>query len=155
PERLLFRRLSVFAGSFELATAEAVCSDALLEAQGIEGLVFGLVERSLLQLTVAAGPTRYRLLEPGRPYAGGRLAESGERDSVAQRHAEWFLAVARQAEAGERGQDQQGWLQRLEANRGDLRAALGWFGGHDSDAALAMGAALSWYWVTRGHFAEG
>ena len=155
PERLLFRRLSVFAGSIELSTAEVVCSGARLEAQDIEGLVFSLVEHSLLQLTATAGPTRYRLLEPVRQYGVERLAESGEQDAVAERHAAWFLAVARQAEEGERGQDQRGWLERLDTNRDDLRAALGWFRGHDSDAALTMGAALSWYWVTRGHFAEG
>jgi predicted ATPase/DNA-binding CsgD family transcriptional regulator len=155
PERLLFRRLSVFAGSFELSTAEAVCSDARLEAQDIEGLVFRLVEHSLLQLTATAGPTTYRLLEPVRQSGSERLAESGEQDAVAERHAAWFLAVACQAEEGERGQDQRDWLERLDANRDDFRAALGWCCGHDSDAALTMGSALSWYWVTRGHFAEG
>jgi predicted ATPase len=155
PQRMLFRRLSVFTGSFELATAEAVCSDAHLGAHVIEGIVFSLVERSLLQLTATAGPTTYRLLEPVRQYAVERLAESGEQEAVAERHATWFLGVARQAEQGERGQDQQGWLQRLDANRDDLRTAFGWFRGHDGDAALTMGAALSWYWVTRGHFAEG
>jgi non-specific serine/threonine protein kinase len=155
PERLLFRRLSVFAGSFELSTAAVVCSDARLDAQDVEGVVFSLVEHSLLQLTATAAPTRYRLLEPVRQYGVERLAESGEVEAVAMRHAAWFHALARQAMEGERDEDQRGWLRRLDACWDDLRAALVWFGGHDSSAALTMAAALSWYWVTRGHFAEG
>jgi non-specific serine/threonine protein kinase len=155
PEQQLFRRLSVFAGSFDLSSAEAVCSDASLQTQDIEGPVFHLVEHSLLQLAATAGPTRYRLLEPVRQYGRERLAESGEHDAVTGRHAAWFHAVARQAVEGERSQDQRGWLQRLDAHRDDLRAALGWLSGHGSDAVLTMGTALSWYWVTRGNFAEG
>jgi predicted ATPase/DNA-binding CsgD family transcriptional regulator len=155
PERLLFRRLAVFAGAFELSTAEAVCPDADLRAPDVEDLLFRLVERSLLQPTTTAGPTRYRLLEPVRQYGAELLEQSGERPALAGRHAAWFHALARQAEDGERGQDQREWLNRLEANRDDLRAALGWLRGYDVEAELTMATALSWYWVTRGHFAEG
>ena len=154
-EGLLFRRLSVFAGAFELRTAESVCSDAGLRAQDVGELVFNLVGRSFLQLAPGAGSTRYRFLEPVRQYGVERLARSSEQPAFAGRHAAWFLALAQQAAEGERGRDQKGWLERLDANRGDLRSALAWFRGHDVGSGLAMATALSWYWVTRGHFAEG
>jgi predicted ATPase len=154
-ERLLFRRLAVFAGAFDLATAEAVCADATMDARDIGDLLYGLVERSLLQPITGAGPTRYRLLEPVRRYGVERLADSGEQPALAARHAARFRALAHQAEQGERGRDQQDWLERLEASRDDLRTTLAWLRAHDVESALAMAAALTWYWLTRGHLAEG
>jgi len=155
-ERRLLRRLSVFAGAFDLETAEGVCAGAGLSPGDVTELVFRLVERSLVQPeTARRGPDRYRLLEAVRQYAAERLAESGEQHAVAAHHAACHLALARRAEREERGQDQTGWLERLEADLDNLRAALGWYRGHDVDAWLALASALSWFWVTRGHFAEG
>ncbi|HXM55281.1 MAG TPA: LuxR C-terminal-related transcriptional regulator [Candidatus Dormibacteraeota bacterium] len=155
-ERRLFRRLAIFAGGFEIDVAEAVCAAPDLERDDVGELVFRLVERSLLQLEPRrAGADRYRLLEAVRQYAAERLAESGEGPAVAARHAAAYLVLARRAEREERGQDQTGWLQRLAADGDNLRAALDWCRGHDGDAWLTLAAALSWFWITRGHFAEG
>ncbi|HEY7198879.1 MAG TPA: LuxR C-terminal-related transcriptional regulator [Candidatus Dormibacteraeota bacterium] len=155
-ERGLLRRLSVFAGTFDLETAEGVCAGAGLAPGDVSELVFHLVERSLVQAeTGRRGPDRYRLLEPVRRYAAERLAQSGEQPVVAERHAACCLALARRAEREERGQDQTGWLRRLEMELDNLRAALAWYRGHDVDAWLALASALSWFWVTHGHYAEG
>jgi predicted ATPase/DNA-binding NarL/FixJ family response regulator len=155
-ERRLFRRLAVFAGGFELTTAEVVCSGAGLEPGDVSALVLDLAERSLVQLeTGRRGPDRYRLLESIRQFAAERLHESGEGFAIRQRHASWYLALAERAEGEERGMDQDGWLTRLETDLDNIRAALEWFRRRDTGAALAMATALSWFWVTRGHFAEG
>jgi predicted ATPase/DNA-binding CsgD family transcriptional regulator len=155
-QRQLFRHVSVFAGGFDLAAAEAVCPGDALQQGEVSELVFHLVERSLLQPeTGRPGPDRYSLLEAVRQYAAERLRESGEPAAVAERHAACYLALARRAEREERGQDQRGWLERLEADLDNLRAALDWYRRHDVAAWLAMATTLSWLWVTHGRFAEG
>ena len=155
-QRQLFHRLSVFAGGFELATAEAVCSGPGLEPDAVGDLVFDLVERSLLQPdTGRLGPDRYTLLESVRQYAAERLRGSGERAAIAERHAAWYLALARRAEREERGRDQDGWLDRLERDMDNLRAALDWYRRHDVASCLEMATALAWLWITHGHFGEG
>jgi non-specific serine/threonine protein kinase len=155
-ERWLFRRVSVFSGGFDLASAEAVCTGDGLEPSDVGGLVFRLVERSLLVPdTGGPGPTRYRLLETVRQYGAARLARSGELPAVAERHAAHHLALAEAAGRAERGADQPGWLRRLESDLGNLRVALGWLRSRDVDRCLHMAGVLSWFWETRGHFAEG
>ncbi|HSR22349.1 MAG TPA: AAA family ATPase, partial [Candidatus Eisenbacteria bacterium] len=155
-QRRLFSRVAVFSGGFELGTAEVVCSGAGLEPGDVGDLVFGLVERSLLQPdTNRPGPDRYTVLEALRQYGAERLRESGEQDAVAGRHAAWYLALAQRAGREERGQDQGGWLERLEAELDNLRVALDWYRRHDVSSWLAMATALSWLWVTHGRFGEG
>jgi non-specific serine/threonine protein kinase len=154
-ERRVFRRLAVFGGGFELSACEAICAGDGVQVEEVGGLVFRLVERSLLQVDLQRSPARYRLLEPIRQYAAERLAESGERPAVAERHAAHFLALAEQAEREERGEDQSGWLERLQGELDNLRIALAWFGARNAGAGLRMASALSWFWVTRGHYIEG
>jgi predicted ATPase/DNA-binding CsgD family transcriptional regulator len=154
-ERRVFRRLAVFGGAFELSACEAICAGDGVHAEEVGGLVFRLVERSLLQVDLQRSPARYRLLEPIRQYAAERLAESGERPAVAERHATHFLTLAEQAERAERGEDQPGWLEHLQGELDNLRIALAWFRARNADAGLRMASALSWFWVTRGHYIEG
>ena len=155
-ERRVFRRLSVFAGGFELTACEAVCADGGVEPEEVGGVVLRLVERSLVRPeTQRRGPARYRLLEPIRQYAAQRLADRGERPAVAERHAAHFLGLAALARDEERGEDQPGWLERLETELDNLRVALAWCLACNVDACLDMASALSWFWVTRGHYTEG
>ncbi|MGH3145932.1 MAG: BTAD domain-containing putative transcriptional regulator, partial [Rubrobacter sp.] len=141
PERTLFRRLSVFAGGFSLEAAEAVGavgnvgrgSDAL-------DLLSQLVEKSLVSVEEGR---RYRLLEPVRLYAQERLEESSEAQDARTRHAEHYLAFAEEADLV--GPDQAEWLERLEVELANLRAALSWFfaGGYverGTRLAAALGA---------------
>jgi predicted ATPase/DNA-binding CsgD family transcriptional regulator len=155
-ERRVFRRLAVFGGGgFVLSACEAVCAGDGVRADDVGGLVLRLVERSLLQADLQRSPARYRLLEPIRQYADERLTESGERPAAAERHASHFLALAEQAEREERGEDQPGWLARMEAELDNLRIALAWYRARNAGAGLRMASALSWFWVTRGHYVEG
>ncbi|HYW24132.1 MAG TPA: LuxR C-terminal-related transcriptional regulator [Terriglobales bacterium] len=154
-ERQVFRRLAVFGGGFELAACEAVCAGDAVAVDEVGGVVFRLVERSLLQADLQRSPARYRLLEPIRQFAAERLSASGERPAIAERHAAYFLELAEESEREERGEDQAGWLARLETELDNLRIALAWYRARNAGAGLRMASALSWFWVTRGHYIEG
>jgi predicted ATPase/DNA-binding SARP family transcriptional activator/tetratricopeptide (TPR) repeat protein len=151
PDRRLLRRLSVFAGGWTVAAAEAVCGgDGLDPAEVLEGL-FRLVDRSLV---VAAGgePARFTMLESLRAYGAERLAEAGEAEAVAARHTAWFLGLAEEAAAHRTARP---WLRRVRADYDNLRLALDRvMAGGDLDTALRLAAALGWYWST-GHTIEG
>jgi tetratricopeptide (TPR) repeat protein len=115
------------------------------------------VEQSLVVAeTNAEGRTRYRMLEPVRQYALERLRESGEEDEVRWRHARRYLALAEQAEPHIKGYDQARWLDRLETENDNLRAAIGWsLESGDRQTTTRFGWALAMYWVVRARHTEG
>jgi predicted ATPase/DNA-binding SARP family transcriptional activator len=140
-ERRLFARLSVFSGGCTLEAAEAVAGADVDTLQS-------LVEKNLLR---HAGE-RYRLLETIREFAGERLAESGEAQDLERRHAEHFLALAEEAKPHVRGVNAGAWLDRLETELDNLRAALDRM---DAEFVLLLAGSLSQLWYIRGHAAEG
>jgi predicted ATPase/DNA-binding SARP family transcriptional activator len=145
PERRLLARLSVFAASWSLEAAEAVCGDHQIPAEQILDLVSRLVDRSLVQPEPGAA-ARFRLLETIRAYATERLQELSEAEELQRRHAGHFL---HSAEAAGAHPESAGWLQALEAAAEDVRAALDWAlstGAHD--VLLRFAGALGWYWAT-------
>ncbi len=163
-ERALFLRLSVFAGGFTLAAAEAVCADAgTLHRGTILDLLGQLVDKSLVIPFEAApesgGPseseTRYRVLETIRQYARERLHDLGDGGIVRDRHLDFFTHLAEAAEPHLRSTDQVVWLDRLEADLDNLRLALEWSLAAGSDHGLRLAAALFWFWQIRGHRKEG
>ncbi|HEX2739681.1 MAG TPA: helix-turn-helix domain-containing protein [Rubrobacter sp.] len=157
PEKELFRRLSAFAGGFTLETAEDVGAAGSVEAEDVFVLLGNLVEQSLVVVeTTLEGRTRYRMLEPVRQYALERLRESGEADEARKRHVRHFLALAEQAEPHIKGLDQATWLDRLETENDNLRAAIGWsIETGDAQSASRFGWVLSMYWVMRSRHSEG
>jgi predicted ATPase len=96
-DRVVFRRLGIFAGGFRADAAEDVLGDDQIPRSRVVDLLEGLVERSLLTCVADESGTRFRLLEPVRQYASERLGEAGERDALSQRHLEWVRRFARQA----------------------------------------------------------
>ena len=155
-ERKLFRRLAVFAGAFELAAAEAVGATSDLPVESVLGHLTGLVDKSLV--VPVAGPegrTRCRMLETVRQYAAERLVEAGEGDDARRRHADHLLGLAEQAADFERRPGQTAWLERMEADHDDLRAALRWCRAHDHGRWVRLALALAWFWLVRGHLSEG
>ena len=148
-EQALLRRLSVFAGSFALDAAEAVCAGDPLDPEDILDGVSALVDRSLVVMEADESVARYRLLETVRQYAAERLEEAGETAALQLKHAGHFLAVVEAAEPhlfG--GEDEPGLVARLALDNDNLRAASAWATAEPSRAAQALrfAGALFWYW---------
>ena len=155
-EQALFRRLAAFAGGFDLAAAEAVCAEDPIGTADVLDLLARLVDKSLVLAEERDGHGRYRLLEPVRQYARERLTGSGEGRATEGRHAAHFLALAERAEPELRGPEQDGWLDCLEREHDNLRAALrSLHQASECVPGLRLGAALADFWWLRGHFAAG
>jgi non-specific serine/threonine protein kinase len=155
-ERKLFRRLSAFAGAFDLEAAETVGASPDLPAETVVGHLLRLVDKSLVVPAAApTGRTRCRMLETVRIYASERLLEAGEGDDVRRRHADHFLALAEEGAEFERRAGQAAWLERLDADHDDLRGALQWCRAHDHGSWERLALALAWFWLLRGHMTEG
>jgi predicted ATPase len=156
PERTLFRRLAVFTGGWTLAAAEAVCADAGLSNSDVLDLLARLVDRSLVVADEdGAGGLRYRLLETLRAYAHEQLVEADELDALRDGHLAWFLALAEGIEPDLWAAGLAAGLRLLEAEHDNLRAALDSGVSHKPAAALRLAAALSGFWIRRGHWSEG
>ncbi|WP_326798537.1 winged helix-turn-helix domain-containing protein [Streptomyces sp. NBC_01808] len=154
-ERAVLRRLSVCAGGFDLATAEAVTAGPGVAREDVAGTVAALADRSLITVDEAAGAGRFRLLESVAAYARERLAEAAESTAYATRHARHFTHLAEQADARLRGPEQREWLRRLDTETPNLRAALaGCMARGEGEEALRLCGALGWYWFLRGSYRE-
>ncbi|MGH7565939.1 MAG: ATP-binding protein [Gemmatimonadota bacterium] len=155
PERILFRRLSVFAGAFDLQAPERVAAGEQVDELEVLDLLTQLVNKSLLVTSEdAEGMVRYRLLETLRQYAAERLQESDEEVAAHDRHLAYFLDMAEHAFA-ERIEAETAWVARLEQDHDDLRAALDWALGRRPADALRLAGALGWFWYLHGHLSEG
>jgi non-specific serine/threonine protein kinase len=155
-ERVLFRRLAVFAGGCTPAAAEAVVG---ADGVAVLDLIGGLVDKSLLQRAAGdTGEPRFTMLETIREYAVDQL---GTEEAGARRaHAAYFRRLATEAAAGLRSAEQQRWRDALEADLDNLRAALGWTLRDDADAedvdsGLSLVGALWFFWFQRGLTGEG
>jgi predicted ATPase/DNA-binding CsgD family transcriptional regulator len=157
-ERAVLARLSVFAGGFELAAAEAVAAGPDLPAAEVMGHLGALVDKSLVQFGDAgAGLGRYRLLETVRQYAAGQLElDPAAADAARLAHRDYYVALAEEAAPHLVAAGQTQWLDRLNAELGNLRAALAFtVTGADPGPGLRLATALRWYWKARGHGREG
>ena len=126
-EKALFRHLSIFAGGFGMEAVETVGGSGEGRTEDALGLLGSLVEQSLVTAEPdAPGGTRYRMLEPIRQYALEQLRESGEGEEARRRHSEHYLAFAEQVGPELTGPRMVEWLDRLEAERDNLRAAVTW-----------------------------
>ena len=157
PERVLFGRLSVFAGGWMLEAAEALGVGEDIEEGEVFDLLLRLVDKSLVVAEASAGgAVRYRMLEPVRQYAREKLEQSGEAEQTRRSHAEYFLALAEEAELRLRGATQLVWHERLEAEHDNMRAALSCsLGGTDAAMGLGLAGMLSRFWIMGGHVSEG
>src|SRR5581483_2453102 len=143
PEQRLFRRLSVFRGSFSLAAAETICAGYLLEVPDVLDLLAVLIDRSLVQVVDQADEPRYRMLATVRQYAAAKLWDGPEGPTVHGRHAEYYLAIAVAARDAVDGPQQTRWLARLEFEHDNLEAALQWLAEESIDDGARL-ARLLW-----------
>jgi predicted ATPase/DNA-binding CsgD family transcriptional regulator len=154
-ERVLLRRLAVFAGGWTLEAAESVCAFGALTSHGVLDLLSGLVAKSLVLTVEHVDEIRYRFLETPREYAAERLRETDEETVLRERHRDWIIALAERAQPELTGPDQEIWLERLERDRENLRAAKRWADARgDSEAVVRLGAALCQFWLARADAAE-
>ncbi|MFF8431305.1 BTAD domain-containing putative transcriptional regulator [Streptomyces sp. NPDC016566] len=153
-ERRLFRRLAVFAGGFSLAAAEQVCADGV-QGTSVLDLLGRLADKSLVWAEPRQDEVRYRLLETIRQYAAERLRAAGEPAATEARHRRFYLELAeardREPPTGICGATSL----ELEADYGNLRAALRSFLRHEPEDALRLAVALRSFWPERGRLAEG
>jgi predicted ATPase/class 3 adenylate cyclase len=156
-ERRLFRHLSVFAGGFTLETAEGVCRATGAAPPDMLDLLARLIDKSLVMVEPGDGrQTRYRMLETLRQFAMPRLVASGEAEAVRRAHRAFFLHLAEDAELRLQGPEQKLWLDRLEADHDNFRAALEWSRvDPDVETGVRLAGALWWFWEVRGYWTEG
>jgi len=155
-EQLLFARLAFFSGGRTLEAIEAIC-DARgdLPMDALES-VSSLLDKSLLrQEEGPEGEPRFVMLETIHEYARERLQVSGEAEQTRRLHAEYFLALAEEAEPELSGADQLACLERLEAEHDNMRAALSWSLENEPKTALRLAVALARFWEMRARFLEG
>ena len=158
-EKLLFRRLSVFVGGWDLEAAELVIADGEdLALNEILELTSNLIDASLVIKEEIFEKARYHLLDIFRQYATAELVKSGEQLAISKAHSLWCLNLAEMAEPHLRGSNQTFWLDRLEADHFNFRAAMGWLLAQKDTAledGLRLSGALGWFWWTRGYIREG
>lgn len=153
-ERVLLRRLSVFAGGWTFEAAQAACDDGIVE--DVLDLLTHLVDKSLVAVEEETEKARYHLPETIRQYARDKLFESGEAEQVRDRHLEFFLNFAEKAEPKLRSAEQIEWLNRVETEQDNFRTALGWsLESGKSERALQLAGALAYFWEFRGYVSEG
>lgn len=161
-ERNLFARLSVFSGDFSLQAAEKICQgDGIPEEQILE-LLAGLADKSLIETLPTLPEARFRLHEIARQYALQRLDAQGEIRHWQNRYVDYFVGLAEEAEPKMRGANQLEWLNRLELEQENLRAALSLALEEDTttdprnaEFAARLAGGLWLFWFIRGHFSEG
>ncbi len=156
-EQRLFRRLTVFAGGFNLQAADTVSASTCEgDIDIIEGLT-SLTDNSLLrQKEQSNDEPRFVMLETIREYGFEKLEASGEAMAVQRNHAEYFLELAEEAEPELFGANQAMWLDRLQAEHDNFRAALNWaLQNGESQIALRLAGAFWRFWLVRGYLSEG
>ncbi len=155
-EQKLFRRLSLFVGGCTMEAVEAVCDTRQdLGLDVFEGMG-SMVDKSLAQQwEQGTGEPRYVMLKTIRDYGLEHLAASGEEAATRRAHAAYYLVLAEEGAAGG-ATEQPEWLERLEVEHDNLRAALEWLiQTQDADWGMRLGIALFRFWETREHFTEG
>jgi len=156
-EQVLFRHLAAFVGGFGLEAVEAVTDpDGSLGLNFLDGIA-SLVDKSLLrQEPGPGGEPRYLMLETVREFVLEQVEASGEAQEVRRRHAAFFVGLAEAAEPKLRGREQLAWLEQLDAEQANLRAALEWaIERGETETALRLAGTLHWFWYLRGHWNEG
>ncbi|HEY8188303.1 MAG TPA: winged helix-turn-helix domain-containing protein [Pyrinomonadaceae bacterium] len=156
-EKLLFAQLAVFVGGFTLEGAEAICGkqNGVVALDVLEVLT-SLIEQNLLAIRDQPGSeTRFHMLEVVREFARETLAESGELDVMNRKHAEYYCALGEAAEPRLEAAQSGEWLNRLENDHDNLRAALNWASVNDAALGQRLAAAIWRFWWLHGHIREG
>ncbi|MBC8103125.1 MAG: tetratricopeptide repeat protein, partial [Cytophagales bacterium] len=167
PLQRFFRRLSVFRSGWTLEAAGAICGEAVDDSPSLAGgaaapaaqvldLLTALRERSLITVTEAGSEMHYQMLETLREFAAEKQALADDSEALCRRHVGYFLQTAEGAFPHLTGPDQAVWLNRLEAEQDNLRAALAWaVESGEARLGLRLAGALTPFWDARGYLEEG
>jgi predicted ATPase/class 3 adenylate cyclase/DNA-binding CsgD family transcriptional regulator len=154
-ERVLFRRLAVFVGGFDLDAAREVAAGGDIERYQVLDQLSLLVDKSLVVADSTGGASRYRLLDTVRQYGAEKLEQAGEADSLRARHRDHCTAMAAALDAAGRA-DYGRRLAQVEREIDNLRAAFAWSREHgDPELALQLASSLQPLWLARGRIREG
>ncbi|MGH9035255.1 MAG: ATP-binding protein, partial [Acidimicrobiia bacterium] len=148
-EQRVFRRLTAFARSFDLEAARVVGGTEAISPGEVGPVVLRLVDRSLISERPTAQGSRYSMLDTVRAYGLEQLERTGELADARDRHAQWAVDFAVQAEAGLAGPDEAVWVGAVLDRWDELRAAHGWLVGRDDDGSLRLVAALHFFALWR------
>lgn len=155
-ERVVLRWLSVFAGGWTVEAAEFVCAGQGPGSEPILDILLRLIDKSLVIAETDGVESRYHMLETIRQFGREKLEESGETEQVRGRHLEFFLAWGERAELGFRGGEFRLWLERIDRERDNLRAALEYaIASGQPELAQQLIGATCWIWFIRGPWSEG
>jgi predicted ATPase/DNA-binding CsgD family transcriptional regulator len=156
-ERILWRRLSVFAGNFGIEAAETVCSGDGLDRDRVLDLIASLVDKSILTMERTSGRGRYRLLETLRLFGAERLREAGEEQELQRRHAAWYYALVTRDDLPWWTVWEADLVDVLDAERSNLDVALSFYATYPGGAeqGLRLATDLWPYWLTRGSYRAG
>ena len=159
-EQALFRRLSVFVGGCTLEAVQAVCGQGAGPGLDVLDGVASLLDKSLVRLSDGPdGESRFAMLETVSEFATEQLGTSWEAGKLHRCHSEYFLKFAEAARPGLRGPDARIWLDRMEADHENLRAAIDWGESEGTstgiDLATRVAKACAWFWMIRGHLVQG
>jgi predicted ATPase/DNA-binding SARP family transcriptional activator len=155
-EQTMLQRLSVFTGGWSVAAAESVCAAGEIEQDNVLDLLSQLASKSLVLAERKSGEqVRYHMLETIREYSREKLLDSKQEVWVRDRHLDYFVMFSEEAEPELFKPEQVTWLNKLEAEHENLRAAAAWsLDQKAATSALRLVGALSWFWSTRGHYRE-
>lgn len=154
-EQAFLCRLSVFVGGWTLEAAHAICADIVPPAGAID-VIASLLDKSLVETEETGGEARYRMLETMRQYGLERLREAGQLEATRHSHALFFAELAEKAERQLRGAETHAWIERLETEHDNFRAALEWSLAQESpELSLRFAGALGIFWRKRGYLSEG
>jgi len=157
PERAVFRRLSVFAGGWTLNAAKDVAGPGTEFRGDVLEILGSLVDKSLVRREPTdSGAVRFGMLETIREFGSEQIEAAGDAEATRERHSSLFLGVAEEAELQLRGREQKRWLDQLEVEHDNLRAALRWaVDSGRAEIGLRLAGALWRFWHLHGHLAEG
>ncbi|HUX95773.1 MAG TPA: AAA family ATPase [Bacteroidales bacterium] len=154
-ERLLFDRLSVFAGDFSLEAVEEICTDKKLRKENILTVLCQLVDKSLLIAVTGENEyVRYRYLVPLQQYSMNKLISCREEKKYRKRHLLYYLKMAEKAYE-EHLKSQLKWLNKLEQDHDNFSTALKWSDNHSPEEFIQLSGALAWFWNMHSHILEG
>ncbi|HEX6125657.1 MAG TPA: tetratricopeptide repeat protein, partial [Pyrinomonadaceae bacterium] len=154
-EKAVFRRLSVFAASFSVEAAEVVCNTDAGDILVIDSITSLLDKSLLLRVNGQGGEHRFAMLDVVREYAVNTLQSAGEFEAVSRAHAEYFVALGEKAEPFLQAAQSAEWLDRMEDEHDNLRAAMQWSLSNDPKMAVRLAVAVRNFWLLHSHLSEG